>query len=127
MNTETNNKLIKRFLNETRIKIPEILISPLQIRIEDDCSDDFFKDVEEEDLVRLGLDIDIDDFYTDDDEFLTDVFIQTIKEEILDKELYGIFAKVNQSYCSTFYIFAKDITELMLKILEIYDNHDNTR
>ena len=140
MNTEINNKLIERFLNETCIVIPEILISPLQIRIEDYyCSGDFFEDIKEEDLANLDLDIDIDDFYTDDDEFLTDVFIRTIKEEILDRKLYGIFAKVNipkieyksetrceiyQSYCSTFYIFAKSITELMLKSLKIYDKHD---
>ena len=139
MNTKINNKLIERFFNETCIRIPEVFISPLQIRIEDDYNlDDFFEDVEEEDLTSLGLEIKIDDFYTDDD-FLMNEFILAIKEEILDRELYGIFAKVNipkieyksetrceihQSYCSTFYIFAKSITELMLKSLKIYDKHD---
>ena len=139
MNTKINNKLIERFFNETCIRIPETFISPLQIRIEDDYNlDDFFEDVEEEDLTSLGLEIKIDDFYTDDD-FLMNEFILAIKEEILDRELYGIFAKVNipkieyksetrceihQSYCSTFYIFAKSITELMLKSLKIYDKHD---
>jgi hypothetical protein len=139
MNTEINNKLIERFFNETCIIIPEIFISPLQIRIEGDYNlYDFFEDIEEEDLASLGLEINIDDFYTYDD-FLMNDFIQAIKEEILDRELYGIFAKVNipkieyksetrceihQNYYSTFYIFAKSINELMLKSLEIYDKHD---
>lgn len=139
MNTEINKKLIERFFNETCIRIPEIFISPLQIMIEDDYNlYDFFEDIEEEDLASLGLEINIDDFYTYDD-FLMNDFIQAIKEEILDRELYGIFAKVNipkmeykseticeiyQSYYSTFYIFAKNINELMLKSLEIYDKHD---
>ena len=139
MNTKINNKLIERFFNETCIRIPEIFISPLQIRIEDDYNlDDFFQDIEEEDLASLGLEINIDEFYTYDD-FLVNDFLQAIKEEILDRELYGIFAKVNipkmeyksetrceiyQSYYSTFYIFAKNINELMLKSLEIYDKHD---
>lgn len=139
MNTEINNKLIERFLNETCIRIPEIFISPLQIIIDDDYNlDGFFEDIEEEDLASLGLEINIDDFYTYDD-FLMNDFIQAIKEEILDRELYGIFAKVNipkieykseticeihQNYYSTIYIFAKDITQLMVKSLKIYDKHD---
>lgn len=129
------NIKLKEFLNETEIRIPQVILLPHQIRYGYDFFADFCEDLTQDDLDELGINVNIDDYYSEDDDFNIEDFSEAIKEDIIEEGTEGILAlvaipiiqytdndKYNVSVYSSenHYVLAKDTDELIDKCLSFF-------
>lgn len=130
------NTKLKEFFYETEIRIPQVILLPHQIRYGYDFFADFCEDLTQDDLDELGLNVNIDDYYDEDDNFNIEDFSDAIKEDIINEGIEGILALVaipimeymnNDRYnvstysSENYYILAKDTDELIEKSLSLYN------